>query len=61
MKFVRVLFDTGSNKSFITAEADSKIGLCPVRKEKLSVMTFGSTDAEVKTRDGRNLFSSDQW
>ena len=48
---VRVLFDTGSHKSFISAEAVSRIGLRPVRKEELGIMTFGSTVAEVKTRD----------
>ena len=48
---VRVLFDTGSHKSFISAEAVSRIGLRPVRKEKLGITTFGSMLAEVKTRD----------
>ena len=48
---VRVLFDTCSHKSFISAEAVSRIGLHPVKKEELGIMAFGSTDAEVKTRD----------
>jgi len=48
---VRVLFDTGSHKSFISAEVVSRIGLRPVRKEELGIVAFGSTDAEVKTRD----------
>ena len=48
---VRVLFDTGSHKSFITAEGVVKVGLHPVRREDLRILPFGSTDAEVKTRD----------
>ena len=48
---VRVLFDTGSHKSFITAEVVAKVGLRPVRREDLGILPFGSTDAEVKTRD----------
>ena len=48
---LRVLFDTGSHKSFITAEVVAKLGLRPVRREDLGILPFGSTDAEVKTRD----------
>ena len=34
---VRVLFDTGSHKSFITVKAVSILGLRPVRKECLRI------------------------
>ena len=48
---LRVIFDTGSQKSFITAEVVAKLGLRPKRREVLEILPFGSTDAEVKTRD----------
>ena len=48
---VRVLFDTGSHKSFITAEAVAKIGSRPVQKERLSVVPFGTAGAALETRD----------
>ena len=36
-KRVRVLFDTGSHKSFITARAVETLGLRPVSREKLAI------------------------
>ena len=48
---VRVLFDTGSQKSFITERAVRKHGLRPVRKEELGIKAFGSTEADVAERD----------
>ena len=48
---VRVLFDTGSHKSFVTAEAVCKLGLRPVRKENLGIRAFGQKEAESKERD----------
>ena len=48
---VRVLFDTGSQKSFITERAVCKHGLRPVRKEELGIKAFGSTEADVAERD----------
>ena len=48
---VRVLFDTGSHTSFISAEAVDRIGLRPVRRETLSIQAFGSTDAQERVRD----------
>ena len=38
---VRVLFDSGSHRSFITAKAANLYGLGIVRKEWLSISTFG--------------------
>ena len=48
---VRVLFDSGSHRSFITAAALEKLGLRPVRKENLSIKAFGSNEAENSMRD----------
>lgn len=48
---VRVLFDTGSQKSFITEGAVRKHRLRPVRKEELGIKVFGSTEADVAERD----------
>ena len=38
---VRILFDTGSHKSFITARAATSLGLQPLRKEWVALNTFG--------------------
>ena len=48
---VRVLFDTGSHTSFITAEAVCKLGLKPVRREELGIKVFGSKEAVSEMRD----------
>eukprot|EP00795_Rhopilema_esculentum_P017366 gene17366-biopygen6317 len=40
---VRVLFDNGSQKTFITAEAVAKLGLEPIRVERLGIKAFGKT------------------
>ena len=48
---VRVLFDTGSQMSFITAKAVGRLGLRPVRKEKLGIKAFGRKEAEEENRD----------
>ena len=47
---MRVLFDTGSQRSFITAKAVSRLGLRPVRKEKLEIKAFGRKEAEEEMR-----------
>eukprot|EP00794_Sanderia_malayensis_P001248 gene1248-biopygen477 len=48
---VRVLFDSGSHKSFIWAKAVDRLGLRPTRRERLSVRAFGSSETDVKMRD----------
>ena len=48
---VRVLFDTGSHRSFISAKVVSKLGLRPVRSEHLGIKPFGSVNAEYRMRD----------
>eukprot|EP00794_Sanderia_malayensis_P012361 gene12361-biopygen9857 len=50
-RMVRVLFDTGSHKTFITSKAVSKLELKPVRKERLGIKAFGSEEMEVAMRD----------
>eukprot|EP00794_Sanderia_malayensis_P017243 gene17243-biopygen14837 len=54
-KIVRVLFDTGSHKTFITSEAVGKLGLEPVRSERLGIKAFGSKEPDVACRDVVNL------
>ena len=48
---VRVLFDTGSHRSFVSARAVKSLELRPVRKEKLTIKAFGSNENEEKVRD----------
>eukprot|EP00794_Sanderia_malayensis_P019302 gene19302-biopygen16181 len=48
---VRVLFDTGSQKSFITAKAASRLGLRPERSEELTIKSFGSKGGNVAARE----------
>ncbi len=48
---VRVLFETGSQKSFITAKSVSNLGLEPLRKDSLSIKAFGRREAETEVRD----------
>ena len=48
---VRCLFDTGSHKSFITAEAVDPLCLRPVRGESLCIKAFGQTEADRKETD----------
>ena len=48
---MRVLFDTGSHKSFITAKAAASLGLEPMKKESLSIRAFGSSETDNKMRD----------
>jgi len=48
---VRVLFDSGSHRSFITAKAVKALGLRPVRRETLVINAFGCRESEEKERD----------
>ena len=48
---VRVLFDSGSNKTFLTAKAESNCGLENVRKEWVTINTFGQNAKESGLRD----------
>ena len=46
---VRVLFDNGSQHSYITDSLRTRLGLSPIRKEKLNLNTFG--DSKFKTQN----------
>ena len=45
---VRILFDNGSQRSYITDSLKEKLGLSPIKKEKLNLNTFG--DSKFKTQ-----------
>ena len=47
---VRVLYDSGSQKTFISAKVVNKLGLKPLREEELGIKTFGRNEPEVKKR-----------
>ena len=46
----RVLYDTGSHRSFISAKVVSKLGLRPVRSDQLGIKPFGNVNTEYRTR-----------
>eukprot|EP00794_Sanderia_malayensis_P005793 gene5793-biopygen4704 len=48
---VRVLFDTGSQKSFIMAKAASRPGLRPERSEELTIKSFENKGGNVAARE----------
>ena len=48
---MRILFDTGSQKTFISRKAASKLSVVPVRSEKLGIKAFGRSEAEIEKRD----------
>ena len=50
-KNVRVLFDSGSQRTFVTVKAARRLGLEPVRKEEMRIKAFGVKEAEVKERE----------
>ena len=54
---MRVLFDSGSQKSFITAKVVERLGLQAVRRERLGIKAFGRSEAEIEMRDVIQLSS----
>ena len=48
---VRVLFDTGSHKTFITSATVCRLGVEPMRKERLGIRAFGSKEVDIACRD----------
>ena len=48
---VRVLFDSGSQKTFVTAEVVERAKIRVARKEILGIRAFGSAECERKLRD----------
>ena len=47
----RVLFDTGSHKTFVTQRVADNLSIVPVRQERLAIRTFGSGKVKESTRD----------
>ena len=47
---VRVLYDSGSQKTFISAKVVDKLDLKPLREEELGIKTFGKSEPELKKR-----------
>ena len=47
----RVLFDSGSHKTFVTLKVKDELRLEPCRRERLGIKTFGSTNVDEKVRD----------
>ena len=47
---VRVLYDSGSQKTFISAKAVDRLTLRPLREQSLGIKTFGNSEPEVKKR-----------
>ena len=52
-KRVRVLFDSGSEKTFVTAHVMNEAGLSAIRKEWLEIKTFGGSGAKGRLLKGR--------
>ncbi len=48
---MRVLFDTGSQKTFISKKAARQLDVRHVRSEELGIKAFGRSEAEVEMRD----------
>ena len=48
---VRVLFDSGSHRTFVTSRVARELDLKPIRKERSGIMTFGASEANVEERD----------
>jgi len=53
---VRILFDNGSQRSYITESLKSRIGLSPIRKEKLNLNTFGDSKFKTQSCDVVNMY-----
>ena len=50
-----IMFDSGSQKSYITADLKKKLHLKTIRNEKISIKPFGSTEGKVSIVDVVNL------
>lgn len=47
----RLLFDSGSQRTYITENLRAHLRLKTVRKERVVIKTFGRNDSEVKNLD----------
>ena len=50
-----IMFDSGSQKSYVTADLKKKLHLKTIRNEKIIIKTFGSTEGKVSIVDVVNL------
>ena len=48
---VRILFDSGSQRSSITEHAREKLGVPAVKSEKLLIRTFGQENEQLRTSE----------
>ena len=48
---MRILFDSGSQRSYLSERAKAKLNLLPKRKEKLLIKTFGQENEQLKECD----------
>ena len=53
--FVRIILDSGSQKTYITQQRKETVGLKPLARERLCIKTFGSDYDNFKTVDIVNL------
>ena len=53
---VRVLFDSGSHRSFVTSSLVSRLTLEPVISESIGIKLFGTNVPETKVRNVVELF-----
>ena len=47
----RILFDTGSHRSFVTKGIVQHLGLKPIKRERLGIKTFGSQKVDDRMRE----------
>ena len=52
---VRIILDSGSQKTYITQQLKETLGLKPIARERLCIKTFGSDYDNLKTVDVVNL------
>ena len=57
---VRVLIDSGSQRSYITSELQRRLGLKPIKTELLNLNTFGDSSFSKKECDLVNLGCKDK-
>ena len=53
---VKILFDSGPERSYISRRARNILNLTPLNSEKLKINTFGSANSKVTTMQRVNFF-----
>ena len=51
----RIIFDSGSQKSYITVDLKKQLHLKTIRNEKIIIQSLGSTERKVSIGDAVNL------